>query len=429
MKKHILILCLAFASIQIFGQDQVSNSQNNNFDSVWYPVYKDGKMKYINNKGQILTTNSFDPLPWYELKNFTKDFIIIKSGDVVGAFTKSAVKILDFDFSDIYYDENSNIFRATLKKEAKESYFGAPKKVGFYNIDGKVLVPPTFICSYFDCGYDFNNGLCYMCKDGKIGFINTKGNWVIEPQFYFTSGFVNGFATVVKEKKGNYGVIDEKGILVIPFNFKNIFNFSKTGIAPAVVNSSTHQEVLLNTKGEIIKKLGKLRTISAWTSLIKFDNGNFVVLDSITNKKGIINEDGKIICEPKYNGVTNSTEGNILVANIDGKKEKNDSYYEAKGGNWVLVNATTGKEICKPIIADQLNALSEGLIAFKQNGKWGYLNVKGETIISPTYEFEPSTFRNGLARIYGEKPGSLNNDIPLMGYIDKTGKIIWEIQH
>jgi hypothetical protein len=436
MKKYIFILWLALINLNTFAQDTASVAtavaQTNSDNKVWYPVFKDGKMGYINNIGQVLATIALDPLPYYSLNNFTNNFVIIKSGDDVAVFKKNGDKILDYDFEDIYYDETSNLFRVTLKEEkSKDAFggFGKPKKVGYYNMEGKAQVPATFSCGYFDCGYGFEDDLCYMTKNDKIGFIDLNGNWKIDPQFHFTLGFKNGFAPITKEKEGDYGVINTKGQVVVPFEYKSIFNFSKTGIAVAILKGSPAQYVLINTKGKVIKKLGSLQVLSTFGSQFQFPNGNYIVTDSITNKKGIIDEGGNIVCATKYKGVAYSLENNIMIANIDGQKDKADMWYQAKGGSWVLVDATTGKEICNPIQAYELGALGDGLISFKQDDKWGFLNDKGDVVIAATYEFEPSTFKDGLARIYGEKPSGISDGPPLMGYIDKTGKVIWEIQN
>jgi hypothetical protein len=47
--------------------------------------------------------------------------------------------------------------------------------------------------------------------------------------------------------------------------------------------------------------------------------------------------------------------------------------------------------------------------------------------IEPQWEVSPDFFYGGLARVYGEESSFLSPTV-LMGYIDKTGKYIWEMQ-
>ena len=60
---------------------------------------------------------------------------------------------------------------------------------------------------------------------------------------------------------------------------------------------------------------------------------------------------------------------------------------------------------------NELNSFSEGLAPVKKNGKWGFINTKGDLVIPCEYDFAYS-FSNGVALV------ELNNKY---GYIDKYG--------
>lgn len=80
--------------------------------------------------------------------------------------------------------------------------------------------------------WDFTNDsdLTYARKEKKVGFINTKGEWVIEPTFDKVRAFKNGLAPVAKEK--SWGYINETGEQVIGFNFRDAEVFAANGLAP-----------------------------------------------------------------------------------------------------------------------------------------------------------------------------------------------------
>ena len=50
------------------------------------------------------------------------------------------------------------------------------------------------------------------------------------------------------------------------------------------------------------------------------------------------------------------------------------------------------------------------------DGKWGYMGADGSMLLKPKYD-QAAAFANGVAQVWVEEK---------LGYIDKTGKYIWE---
>ncbi|WP_442956284.1 WG repeat-containing protein [Paenibacillus sp. USHLN196] len=61
---------------------------------------------------------------------------------------------------------------------------------------------------------------------------------------------------------------------------------------------------------------------------------------------------------------------------------------------------------------------NEGLVAVKKNGKWGYIDKSGKTIIKFQY-YIADNFNEGIARVYLDENTTSSNR-----YINKTGKIV-----
>ncbi len=69
--------------------------------------------------------------------------------------------------------------------------------------------------------------LAAACRNGKWGYVDTDGNWVLEPRYEDARSFCNGYGAVCEQ--GLWGVIDRKGDLAIACQFENMSSFTKAG--------------------------------------------------------------------------------------------------------------------------------------------------------------------------------------------------------
>ena len=58
--------------------------------------------------------------------------------------------------------------------------------------------------------HGFNLGLSAVKKNGKFGFINKKGEFVIEPQFDYADNFRDNMLATIKQD-GKFGAINLRG--------------------------------------------------------------------------------------------------------------------------------------------------------------------------------------------------------------------------
>lgn len=104
------------------------------------------------------------------------------------------------------------------------------------------------------------NPLTRAKKDGKWGFRNGSGSFVIAPQFDWVSSFSEGLAAVMVGER--YGFIDETGRFVIKRRYTEVGDFSE-GLARVRTGGSTVYPTgasLTNRKDnnwQYIDKLGK----------------------------------------------------------------------------------------------------------------------------------------------------------------------------
>src|ERR687884_1062197 len=105
---------------------------------------------------------------------------------------------------------------------------GARERVGFINTTGEVVIQPQF-----DSAYDFSEGLAVVEINHRSGFIDRTGRVAIQPQWDSARSFSEGLATVGKD--GKFGFIDRTGKVVIPLQFDYAFGFSE-GLAGVLVD-------------------------------------------------------------------------------------------------------------------------------------------------------------------------------------------------
>lgn len=89
--------------------------------------------------------------------------------------------------------------------------------------------------------YSYSNGRILLVKDGKSGYMTSRGKWLSDPVFTYARPFFEGLA-VVGEKDGKKGMIDRNGDYVIPPVFDEITDCS--GGVIAVFDESTGWQVL-----------------------------------------------------------------------------------------------------------------------------------------------------------------------------------------
>lgn len=102
-------------------------------------------------------------------------------------------------------------------------------------------------------------------KIARFGFINSKGQIAVKPQFAKVKDFHNGLAAVqestvksstdILDIGGLWGFVDKKGNMVIPFTFSNEPSDFHNGIA--IVKTRDGRQCLIDTLGNNVKIIDK----------------------------------------------------------------------------------------------------------------------------------------------------------------------------
>jgi hypothetical protein len=209
-----------------------------------------------------------------------------------------------------------------------------------------------------------------IIKDDLYGYIDKKGNTMIQPQFQSVGNFSEGLAPV--RLNGTYGYIDLKGEFIISPKFDLALPFNY-GLAKVFIDGKPY---FINQKGEIIFNHN-------FKNISPFGKNTYAIVSTQTDKYGVINKKGNIIIDTLFSKIIEFVEG---VAVVDGLNHNPYSY------------DSIPKVIYEKGVIDTL-------------GNWKVKYGEYKNI---------SEFKNGYARVqlFGEKTkGYATNE----GIIDVTG--------
>lgn len=212
-----------------------------------------------------------------------------------------------------------------------------------------------------------------IVDNGLWGYINQEGEIKIEPMFLQASKFSEGLAAV--RIRGIYGYINYHGQFELQPKYDYALSFNQ-GIA----------KVFIESKPYYIDKKGNKLFEHDYAEILGFEDNNYSVVKTKTEKLGVIDLQGNLIIDTVFLKIDPfSNEG---LATVMGENQR---YY--------------------PEESDSLTIIEIGVI-----------NLKGEFIV-PYGKYESiSEFSNGYAKVEFIKDPTIKYDYRI-GMIDTTGNI------
>lgn len=171
-----------------------------------------------------------------------------------------------------------------------------PKSVLYGAIDshGHEIVPPRQRCVYPPA-----NGmmLCRPAPNEKIGYLDTKGNWLIEPKFEDATSFKHGLADV-KTAKG-WGLIDPSGKEVVKCRWTStlIREINNDYIWVSDDSGEDKQYMLLKISKDRLVSKNKYK----WARHVGIDFENAALAGSDKDHIGVLTVDGKMVIPAEFN--------------------------------------------------------------------------------------------------------------------------------
>ena len=170
-------------------------------DGIYLHSYADNKWRVYDNVAEEYTTKKMD---WLSDKGEDNSFAVYALQNRRGYINLETGKVM--------VDALANDYRKAWVFSEGLAAVMVDKKIGFINAENQVVIPFEFDysadCEMWDFGYVFHNGYCIMTNlEGKLGLIDTAGNWVLEPVYdEIWRPTDSGHRVVIKD--GLYGLYD-----------------------------------------------------------------------------------------------------------------------------------------------------------------------------------------------------------------------------
>ncbi len=323
-------------------------------------------------------------------------------------------------------------------------------RTGFIDKEGKVIIPPTYDSKYtnyygfkygvswvrdpFSGGFklinkngevltntlftsvgNFKDSLCAVFVDDAMGFVNNKGELVIECKYSGAQEFSEGLVCVKDLKENSaYGFLNKNGDVIHPFIFQQQNPaYFYDGITVLIIKKD---KVVIGKDGNIITTLPKDFDI--------YDHSEGLIIFSSKNgdekKFGFLNTSGEIVIEPIYDYVEKFVNGFSIVGvgNKFGVIKKDGSLllpikFDHISGNCADAGIfTTVEGVYKFFFNCNGYPFSKNLLKFiypadggkywpysSINDKMGYINNEGNYVTGDIFNYA-SSFSDGVAWIY-----------------------------
>ncbi len=253
----------------------------------------------------------------------------------------------------------------------------------YCDYSGKVVLEGPY-----ESAHAFVNGVAPVMVNGKWGFIDKSGEFIIEPVYdsyvindtYNKAVFVEGVACVSKDNK--YGLINLEGEVVSEFEWDAMTPFvNGYSVAGTSENNSFVPKVFISLEGETVEINPDLDGVGY------FSPDGFAVV-SVEGKYGYINNKGDIAIQPEYDDCNDFVDGVALV-NKDGVYSLIDT-----DGNPV------SDETWKWERTRFDNTANLSMYGFMSGGKWGLIQIaRGEIEGAGSSEEEIAVISDGVYTI------------------------------
>lgn len=283
-------------------------------------------------------------------------------------------------------------------------------KYGYIDTSGKIAID----AKYKNAG-SFSEGLAPVKEDEKWGYIDKNGDVKIDYKYDSADEFNKyGYAVVTEDKKK--GIINKDGEFIIAADYDRVYQVDKDRF---VAGNKKDDDSYTTTYSLYDEKGNRISDIEFFSGGYRYEQG-LLSVQNRSEKYGYIDKSGTYVIDAKFDKAYDFSEDLAAVGFENSNSSKNDEdnkkdSKKTKTYRYGYINKK-GETVISDVYEDA-EAFSEGLAAVKKDGKWGYINKKGEMVIKPEYD-TVSEFLNGYAVVGNNS----KDDSKIYGVIDKNGK-------
>ena len=312
------------------------------------------------------------------------------------------VKMTDGKFH--YITKTGKDFGSIDSKGEKYYFFGdaayttyedADKPYVLIDKNGKVLKT----IDSCDGIYSYSEGIAgYKSKPtGLYGFLDLNGNTIIPAAYNGFTGFTDGVSKVSQSinSKTKSGYLNSKNEIFLPIRYDTVYGFNDNwGL---IKNNGTH--FFVDNNGNLKDPPRK------YDQLLEFRSG--FALGKINGSSDQPPAYYYINTQLKEQFSISARQAYLFYEDV-AVVSRDDKTYELMNKKGEIFKTLTGIETLKFCM--------DGMLAARENGKWGFINDKGDMRVNAKYDSTDS-FKNGYGRI---KMGLK------WGIVDKSGTEIFE---
>ncbi len=249
----------------------------------------------------------------------------------------------------------------------------------------------------FDSFIGIVNGSYMIFQNEKWGSIFADGSKDYSLKYEYLSP-MSGNGTIIITNEKDSRLTENNGVVLGIFPFK------------------VHEAGILSQGLIPVKNGDKYAYYDTFAK--KQEIGEFEKATTFVGSNAAVKKDGKwYLCNTKGELVSDAFED--IVMSADEKCFSNGVMIAAKEPNKYSLYDENIKQIGDFVCEDMDISSNNSLIAFKQGGKWGFVNTSGKVVIEPQYE-NAKSFSYGLAAV--SKNGK-------WGFINTENKLVIEYQY
>ena len=420
------------------------------FENTVLKYKKDGKLGLISIDGKEITKPIYDEI---EAVTYKEGMLLVKQGTKYGIININGVEVIKTEYDNIsvdnYYDTNTKYQRTGFItcKIKDEGY-----RYGYIDYKGKVILDNSYTQIERVTEIENEKDVYIVAyKDGQAGLLKNNKlllNYEYEEIIYYAYNDV-----FIVQRNGKQGIVDRSGKIKIDTKYSNISfggiyinatedgqdkildlngNEMTDGYVYKMPTKDNQNYIVYDKEGiyYIIDKNGNVIIDKKYTNIEEIDNNYYIVANG--RKNGIIDLTGKSLVDLNYNSIIKINNTELLQANISETStvsliNKNmqivvtmenanidikDNYIRVYSETENRYFDYTGKELTGKEVFPNNKLYAEEI-----NGKWGFVDKQGNTVVDKKYDMVTEL------NVYGFAGIKLDDK---WGVINENGEIVQE---